>query len=130
MCAITGQWGKPTRQTLGRIPIRRTPVTTHRNNDIKTGDHEKSKSVKSSFTNTQSVNVRSRVSAVFAVTCARALTASFNTHRYGMVHNRYDYEYHACYMYKQRRSHSLTLRESAMLRTTRVGTLIVTTIYD
>lgn len=52
MCAITGQWGKPTRQTLGRIPIRRTPVTTHRNNEIKTGDHGSLKSVKSSFTKT------------------------------------------------------------------------------
>jgi len=52
MCAVTGQRGKPTRRTHSRIPIPRTPVTTHRNNDIKTGDHGSSKSVKSSFTNT------------------------------------------------------------------------------
>jgi hypothetical protein len=74
-CATVGQWGEPNLQPLGRNTIRRTQVTTHRINDIKTGDHGRSKSVKSSSANIESVNVC--VFAVFAGTSSRALPCSF-----------------------------------------------------
>ena len=42
-CESKSEWGKPTFQPRGLIPIRRKPITKDRNNDIKIGDHKRRK---------------------------------------------------------------------------------------